>query len=254
MELKGKTIVITGASSGIGAAAALLFAREGAQLVLGARREAELRQVAGQITQSNGKAVALAGDVTDPDYANALVDCALDTYGQLDRAFNNAGMVGDMMPVADMALSNWQNVLETNLPSAFLCAKAQIPAMTKGGALVFTSSFVGSSNAGLPGMAAYAAAKTGLNGLVQSLANDHAQHGIRVNALLPGGTMTAMAGDDPAGHTVVRSLHPLRRMAEPEEIAQAALFLLSDRASFVTGTAMLADGGASVQLGQGPVA
>ncbi|WP_299933415.1 SDR family oxidoreductase [uncultured Pelagimonas sp.] len=249
MDLKNKTIIITGASSGIGAAAALLFARHGANVVLGARRAAELDQIAGQIRQSNGQATALAGDVTDESYAQKLVDHAKEVFGGLDGAFNNAGMVGDMVPVSEMSSQNWQDVIATNLTSAFYLAKAQVPAMQSGGALVFTSSFVGYSNAGLPGMSAYAAAKAGLIGFVQSLANEHAQQGIRVNALLPGGTKTAMAGDDPEGHALINGLHPMRRMAQPEEIAQAAMFLLSERASFVTGAPMLVDGGVSVQLG-----
>lgn len=250
MELNNKTIIITGASSGNGAAAALLFAREGANVVLGARREEELQTVAGQISQSNGRAVYLPGDVTAPGYAQRLVDLAKSEFGGLDGAFNNAGVVGDMGPVDTMSEANWRSVIDTNLTSGFFAAKAQIPALRKtGGSIVFTSSFVGFSNAGLPGMAAYAAAKAGLLGLVQSLAADHGGEGLRVNALLPGGTMTAMAGDDPAGHEYIAGLHPLARLAEPEEIAQAALFLLSDRASFVTGAPVMADGGVSVKLG-----
>lgn len=251
MELESKTIIITGASSGIGAAAANLFTQEGANVVLGARRSAELSQLTDQINDKNlGKAIFLAGDVNDGAYAQKLVDLALSKFGQLDGAFNNAGTVGDMKPVADMSDDNWHQVLDTNLTSAFLLARAQIPALQKqkNGALVFTSSFVGFSNAGLPGMAAYAAAKSGLIGFVQSLAAEHAAEGIRINTLLPGGTKTAMAGDDPAGHAFIEGLHPMKRMARPEEIAQAALFLLSDRASFVTGSPLVADGGISVRL------
>ena len=250
MELNGKTILITGASSGIGAAAALLFASEGAQLVLGARRQPELRNLVDQITESGGKAVCLSGDVTDEAYATALVDLAEAHFGGLDGAFNNVGIVGDMVPVSAMKSENWQNVLATNLSSAFFCAKAQLPALIKrgGGSLVFTGSFVGVSNAGLPGMAAYAASKAGLIGLVQSLAADHAAEGIRINAILPGGTKTALAGDDPATHEFIANLHPMKRMATPTEIAQAALFLLSDRASFVTGSAVAVDGGMAVRL------
>jgi len=250
MELSEKTIIITGASSGIGAAAALLFAAEGANLVLGARRQAELDRVAGQIEQSAGHARVLAGDVTEQSYNSALVELALAEFGGLDGAFNNAGVMGDTGPVPDMDSANWDRVIATNLTSAFFAAKAQIPALTErsGGALAFTSSFVGYSNGGMPGMAAYGAAKAGLIGLVQSLAIDHAADGIRVNALLPGGTMTAMAGDDPGVHAFIAGLHPMKRLAVPREIAQAALFLLSDRASFVTGGPLIADGGVSVRL------
>jgi NAD(P)-dependent dehydrogenase (short-subunit alcohol dehydrogenase family) len=251
MELRNKSIIVTGASSGIGAAAALLFAAEGAKLVLGARRSAELESLAEQIHRSHGTAVFLAGDVKDAGHAGALVDLAFDKFGGLDGAFNNAGLVGEMGPVADMRIDNWNEVIAVNLTSAFLAAKAQIPALTKRGqgSIVFTSSFVGFSNGGLPGMAAYAASKAGLIGLVQSLASDHAADRIRVNALLPGGTITPSGGaGDPATLDYIASLHPMKRMASAEEIAQAALFLLSDRSSFMTGSPMIVDGGMSVRL------
>lgn len=250
MELKNKTIVITGASSGIGAAAALLFAAEGANVVLGARRQHELEQIVGQINQNNGNAICLVGDVTDEAYATALADLAVREYGGLNGAFNNAGIMGDMGPIPDMEATNWNAVITANLTSAFYAAKAQIPVMKKhgGGAIVYTSSFVGFSNGGMAGMGAYAASKAGMLGLVQSLASDHAADGIRINAVLPGGTLTAMAGDDPAGHEFIAGLHPLKRLAAPNEIAQAAMFLLSDRSSFVTGTPMAVDGGMAVRL------
>ncbi len=250
MELGNKTIIVTGASSGIGEAAAFLFADEGAQVVLGARREPELSGIADRILQAGGQAAYLAGDVTDRAYAQALVALAQSEFGKLDAAFNNAGTVGDLVPVEDMAEENWRHVIETNLTACFLSARAQIPALRRngGGSVVFTGSFVGISNGGLPGMAAYAASKAGLAGLTQSLASQHAAEGIRVNALLPGGTMTPMAGDDPEGHAFVENLHPMKRMAAPKEVAQAAMFLLSDRASFMTGSRVLADGGISVRL------
>ena len=250
MELRNKTILITGASSGIGAAAALLFASEGANVVLGARRGAELDRIAGQITQANGRAVCLAGDVTDETYLGDLVDLAQRQFGGLDGAFNNAGMMGEMGPVSEMEAGNWHAVLASNLTSAFFAARAQIPALAErgGGSIVFTGTFVGVSNGGLPGMAAYAASKAGLLGLVQSLASDHAAQNIRINTVLPGGTKTGMAGDDPATHEFIAGLHPMKRMAEPREIAQAALFLLSDRASFVTGAPVAVDGGMAVRL------
>ncbi|MBB6424444.1 SDR family oxidoreductase [Sphingopyxis sp. JAI128] len=251
MELEDKTIIVTGASSGIGAAAAKLFASEGANVVLGARRGAELEAVADTIRHADGQAVFLAGDVRDAQYAKALVDLAGKAFGGLDGAFNNAGIVGDMQPVPDMAIGNWTDVLSVNLTAAFLAAKAQLPAMTArgGGSIVFTSSFVGFSNGGLPGMAAYAASKAGLIGFARSLASDHAAEGIRVNTLLPGGTITPMGGEnDPAAQEFIAGLHPMKRMAAAIEIAQAALFLLSHRSSFMTGSPMIADGGVSVRL------
>lgn len=247
MELKGKTFIVTGASSGIGAAASLLLASKGANVVLGARRKAELEQLVGQIEQSNGNAICLSGDVIDETFAQALVSGAKQEFGSLDGAFNNAGMTGDLGPVPEMPSRNWHTVLDVNLNSGFYAAKYQIPALLEngGGSIVFTSSFVGHT-IGLPGMAAYAAAKAGLIGMTQVLAAEHGSENIRVNALLPGGTMTPMAGDDASFHEVVRGLHALKRMAEPSEIARVAMFLLSDDASFVTGSAIVADGGNSI--------
>ncbi|MGR6467101.1 SDR family oxidoreductase [Rhizobium sp. PAMB 3182] len=248
MELQGKAIIITGASSGIGEASARLFAREGANLILGARRADRLEDIAGKINRETaGRAVFIAGDVSDEAYAHALVDLAETKFGGLDAAFNNAGIAGEYAPIADMTTENWHSVIATNLNSAFFAARKQIPAILRrgGGSVVFTSSFVGHT-IGLPRMGAYAASKAGLIGLTQVLAAEYGVQGIRVNALLPGGTMTEMAGDDPAFHEFVRGLHALKRMANPEEIAEAALFLIGQRSSFVTGTAFLADGGNSI--------
>lgn len=250
MELEDKTIIITGASSGIGAAAAELFAGEGAYVVLGARRQAELDSVADRIRQAGGHAAVLAGDVTDEHYAGALVSLALKEFGKLDGAFNNAGTLGAFSPVPDMETDNWNAVIGTNLSSAFFAAKYQIPALiaSGGGSVVFTSSFVGHANAGMPGMGAYAASKAGMIGLTMSLAAEHGAQNVRVNALLPGGTKTGMAAGDPDIQEFIANLHPLKRMAAPREIAQSALFLLSDRASFVTGSAVDTDGGVSIRL------
>lgn len=250
MKLADKTVLITGASSGIGEAAAVLFAREGANVVLGARRKALLDQLVAEIHQHDGRAIAVAGDVRDEAFSIELVRSALDEFGELDAAFNNAGIVGDMVSISEMKSETWRNVIDTNLTSAFFAAKHQVPAMKKrgGGSILFTSSFVGHANGGMPGMSAYAASKAGLVGLAQSLSSDHGADNIRVNALLPGGTMTEMAGDDPSAHEFIANLHALKRMAAPEEIAQTALFLLSDQASFITGAAILADGGVSTSL------
>ena len=251
MELKHKTIIVTGASSGIGAAAASLFAAEGARVVLGARRSEKLATVAAALNEGPGRAVFLAGDVKDEDYARALVELAIREFGGLDGAFNNAGMLGDMTPIPEMAPVNWHEVIQVNLTSAFLAARAQIPAMRRQGrgSIVFTSSFVGFSSGGMPGMGAYAASKAGLLGLVQSLASDHAADNIRVNALLPGGTITPSGGEgNPEVLKFIAALHPMKRMAAAKEIAQAALFLLGERSSFVTGSPLVADGGMSVRL------
>lgn len=248
MDLKNKTIIITGASSGIGAAAARIFTEEGASVVLGARRGDKLEELTEKI--GSDQAVFLAGDVTDESYNQALVELAKSKFGKLDGAFNNAGIIGELGPVTHMESKNWLDVISTNLTSAFFASKYQIAAMQEQGtgSIVFTSSFVGYSNAGMPGMGAYAASKAGLIGLTQSLAAEHGAEEIRVNALLPGGTKTDMAGNDCDVHAYITGLHSLKRMANVDEIAQAALFLLSSKASFVTGSAMTVDGGVSVRL------
>jgi NAD(P)-dependent dehydrogenase (short-subunit alcohol dehydrogenase family) len=250
--LADKVALVTGASSGIGRAAAVLFAREGARLVVTARRNEELDALVEEIAAAGGEAIAVAGDIRSEPHAKRLVEAAVDRFGGLDVAFNNAATLGTTEPVAELSLERWHDTLETNLTSAFLGAKYQVPAMRArgGGSLIFTSSFVGST-AGFPGMAAYAASKAGVIGLTQVLAAEHGAHRIRVNALLPGGTDTAMnVANQPGAPAGLRgfleSLHALKRLAQPEEIAQAALYLASDASSFVTGIAMLVDGGVSI--------
>lgn len=253
--LTDKVAIITGASSGIGRAAALLFAVEGARLVVTARRQSELDALTAEIKAAGGEALAIAGDIRDEALAQALVAAATERFGGLDIAFNNAGVVGELGPVTGMSLAAWREVIETNLTSAFLGAKYQVPALEArgGGSLIFTASFVGHT-AGLAGMAAYAASKAGQIGLVKALAAELGGKGIRVNALLPGGTdtpasITNAPDSGPEVLAFVEGIHALKRMARPEEIAQAALFLASDQSSFVTGTAFLADGGVSIQRG-----
>src|SRR6478609_4196968 len=248
--LANKVAIVTGASSGIGRAAAKLFAAEGAQVVLAARRAPELTQVASEIESSGGRAVALAGDVGEEAYAKALVELAVERFGGLDVAFNNAGSLGPLQPITDVSLRDWDDTLRVNLSSAFLAAKYQIPAMLKrkGGSLVFTSTFVGYT-AGMPNMAAYAAGKSGLIGLTQALAAELGASNVRVNALLPGGTDTPLGrviATTPEVLAYVRGLHALKRIAQPEEIARAALYLASDESSFMTGSALLVDGGVSI--------
>ncbi|MGP1249716.1 SDR family oxidoreductase [Serratia marcescens] len=251
--LNGKVAVIGGASSGIGKAAALLFTRQGAALVLGARREPLLAELVEVIRREGGRALAVAGDVRDEAFAERLTATAVDEFGGLDIAFNNAGTLGPLGPSLALSASEWRDVLETNLSSAYYSAKYQIPAMLARGAgsVIFTSTFVGHT-AAFPGTAAYAASKSGLIGLTQALAVEFGGRGIRVNALLPGGTDTAMGrqmSNTPEALAQVAELHALKRLAMPEEIAQAALYLASDASSFVTGTAMLVDGGVSIQRG-----
>jgi NAD(P)-dependent dehydrogenase (short-subunit alcohol dehydrogenase family) len=250
--LASKVAIVTGASSGIGRATALLFAQEGAKLVVTARRQSELDRLLDEIKRTKGQAVAVAGDVRDESLAKTLVDKAVDRFGGLDIAFNNAGVVGAMGPISTLSLDQWRDTLDTNLTSAFLGAKYQIPAMLErgGGSLIFTSSFVGYT-VGMPGMAAYAASKAALIGLMKVLAAEFGAKGIRANAILPGGTdtpasITNAPGAGPEVLTFVEGLHALKRMARPEEIARSVLHLASDASSFITGTALLVDGGVSI--------
>ncbi|MCM2396430.1 SDR family oxidoreductase [Rhizobium sp. S95] len=241
--VKNKVAIITGASSGIGRATAMLLAAEGASVILNARGSKALEDVADVIRRKGGKALAVAGDASLDETHAELVSAAINRFGRLDVAINNAGTVGPIRPLAEIAPQEWQDTLTTNLTSAFLGARHQIPAMLESGAgaLVFVSSFVGTS-VGLPGMAAYAAAKAGIMGLVKGITADYGSRNIRANALLPGGTDTAMAGDQ-AQKEWAAGLHALKRIARPEEIAQAALFLASPLSSFVAGSALYADGG-----------
>ncbi|MGO9265241.1 MAG: SDR family oxidoreductase [Candidatus Binataceae bacterium] len=249
--LSGKVAIITGASAGIGYATAKLFALEGAKVVVGARRQAELNALVAEIAEAGGRAVALVGDVRDEAFAKALVELATNKFGGLDIALNNAGTLGKLgCSVPDMALADWEDTLATSLSSAFLGAKYQIPAMLRrdGGSLIFTSSFVGYT-VGFPQTAAYAASKAGMIGLTKALAAEYGAQKIRVNALLPDGTDTPMGrtfANTPEAIAFVKSLHALKRIAEPAEIANSALYLASDLSSFTTGTALLADGGVSI--------
>jgi NAD(P)-dependent dehydrogenase (short-subunit alcohol dehydrogenase family) len=249
-RLAGKVAIVTGASSGIGYATARLFADEGASVVVAARRQRELDALVADIEDRGGRATVVAGDVGDPELTRALVEVAVGRFGGLDIAFNNAGTMGEIGPIADLSLETWRATLDTNLTSAFLGARHQLPAMVERGAgsLVFTSTFVGYS-AGFPGMAAYAAGKAGLVGLTRVLAAEFGPKGIRVNAILPGGTDTPMGrivADTEEARAFVAGLHALKRIARPEEIAQSVLYLASDQASFVTGAALLVDGGVSI--------
>ncbi len=241
--LENKVAIITGASSGIGQATAVLFAAHGAAVVLNARGEKALQEVAADIRETGGRVHAVAGDAGLAETHSRLAEAAVSVFGGLDIAVNNAGAVGAMRPLAEISPAEWDDVLNVNLTSAFLGARYQIPLMLMrgGGSIVFTSSFVGTS-VGIPGMAAYGAAKAALMGLVKGITADYAINGIRANALLPGGVDTPAAGDA-AQKEWAAGLHAMKRIAEPQEIAQAALFLASPMASFVAGAALFADGG-----------
>jgi NAD(P)-dependent dehydrogenase (short-subunit alcohol dehydrogenase family) len=250
VRLENKVAIVTGASSGIGHATASLLAREGASVLVVARRRPELDALVADIVAAGGRASALAGDVRDEGFARQAVSDAIAAFGGLDVAVNNAGILGEMAPTPEISLAGWSETITTNLTGAFLGAKHQIPAMLErgGGSLVFTSSFVGYT-IGMPGMAAYAASKAGMIALARTIAVEFGARGIRSNAVLPGGTDTAayrQHSPTADARGLVEGLHAMKRVATPDEIARTILYLASEDSAFTTGTAMLVDGGVSI--------
>jgi NAD(P)-dependent dehydrogenase (short-subunit alcohol dehydrogenase family) len=243
-----KVALVTGATSGIGRATATAFAREGAKVVVSGRREKEGQETVALILKAGGQATFVKTDVTSEAEVAALVDRTLSTYGRLDVAFNNAGVEGRAGSIHEQTVENYHHIMDANVLGVFLSLKHEIPALLKngGGAIVNNSSVAGL--VGFPGAAIYAASKHAVVGLTKSTALEYATHGIRVNAISPGGIETPMfdrftsaIGAD--AHRQIAALHPVGRTGRPEEIAEAVLWLCSDRASFVTGQSLAADGG-----------
>jgi len=236
--------MITGAASGIGKAAAELFARLGANVVISDIQEEEGKSTTERIIAAGGKASFFKTDVAKPEEMEALVNFAVKTYGKLDVAVNNAGIGGELNPVADMSIEGWQKVISINLNSLFYGMKYQIQAMLKNGSgsVVNISSILGS--VGFAGSAGYAAAKHGVIGLTQTAALEYSAQGIRVNAVGPGFIETPMLDAlDAEMKKQLVALHPIGRLGKSEEVAELILWLASDKSSFVTGSYYPVEGG-----------
>lgn len=246
-----KVVLVTGASSGIGAAVARRVAAEGAAVVLGARDKASGDRVAEEIRAAGGRAVFVPTDVTVADEVARLTQAALDEFGRLDAAFNNAGAVNAFGPIQDIDEDGWRADLELNLTGVYYGLRHQVPAIlgSGGGAILNNASNLGV--VGMGSVAPYVAAKHGVVGLTRAVALETAQQGVRVNALVSGAVDTpafrSSMGATPEGAAAVAALHPLGRIARPDEIASLCAYLLSDESTFVTGAAIAIDGGFTAQ-------
>ncbi len=242
--MKNKTVIITGGSSGIGKATAELFAKEGANVVVSDINESDGAKVVKAIVEKGGKASFFKTDVGKPEQMEALVNFAVKTYGQLDVAVNNAGIGGEINPIADMSVEGWQHIININLNSLFFGMKYQIQAMLKNGSgsIVNISSILGS--VGFAGSAGYTAAKHGVVGLTQTAALEYSAQKIRVNAVGPGFIETPLLDAlDAEMKKQLVALHPIGRLGKSEEVAELIYWLASENASFVTGSYYPVDGG-----------
>lgn len=246
MEFDGKVVVVTGGASGIGRATARRFASLGARVVVGDVSDPSGRETAELIRADGGEARYRHTDVTLEADVEALMADAVDAFGRLDVAFNNAGAVGAYGPTAELSLDDWRRIVDVNLSAVFLCIKAEIPRLLASGGGAIVNNASGAGLIGFAGLPAYVATKHGVVGLTKSVALEHAQTGIRVNAVCPGSVRTPMlrafAGDDRAMEKM-GAIAPMGRLGTPEEVAEAVVWLASERASFLTGVALPVDGG-----------
>ncbi|WP_311276548.1 glucose 1-dehydrogenase [Methylobacterium sp. WCS2018Hpa-22] len=242
-----KVVFVTGAASGIGRAAALAFAAEGARVAIADRSEETLEDSRAEIEAAGGEVLAIRCDVSLPEEVEAAIARTVERFGRLDCAFNNAGVENRATPVHEIELDEWDRILGINLRGTFLCMKYELAQMVRqgGGVVVNTSS--GAGIRGVAGGAAYAASKHAIIGLTRSAALDYARKNIRVNAILPGNIETPMM-DRFTGGDVQKAidLEPVGRLGKPEEIAEAVLWMCSDLGGFVTGAATVIDGGWSL--------
>lgn len=244
-QFTGKVALVTGASSGIGKATALQYAREGAKVVVSDINEEKGNQVVEEIKSQGGDAIFVRADVAKPEDCENMVKKAAAEYGRLDIAFNNAGIGGEANPVGDMSIEGWNNVIAVNLNSVFYCMKYQIQQMLQngGGAIVNNSSILG--QVGFANSAAYVASKHGVVGLTKNGAVEYSAKGIRVNAVGPAFIKTPLlsdAGMNEESFQMLAGLHPIGRLGESEEVAELVVWLSSDKASFVTGAYYAVDG------------
>jgi NAD(P)-dependent dehydrogenase (short-subunit alcohol dehydrogenase family) len=251
--MEDKVALITGGGSGIGRASALAFAGAGAKVVVSGRRETEGQETVALIKQHGGQALFLKGDVTREADVESLVAQTLATYGRLDAAFNNAGIEGEVgKQTHEQSVANYRSVMDINVLGVLLAMKHEIAAMlnNRGGAIVNNASVGGL--VGFPGVSVYVASKHAVLGLTKTAALEYSKQGIRINAVSPGGIETPMlhrftGGPGTDFFNQLAGMHPLGRVGRPEEIAEAVLWLCSDKASFVTGQSLTADGGFTAQ-------